>query len=88
MRSAGQRRQRLRSFDEIAGFVEDLAIERERLIGADAIGIWTFRAHCESLRPRQFDSDMFNRAAFSEIPILQRTFVNLRRDRLSVQSRR
>ena len=88
MRSAGQRRQRLRSFDEIAGFVEDLAIERERLIGANAVSVRTSGADCEGLRPRQFDSDMFNRAAFSEIPILQRTFVNLRRDRLSVQSRR
>ena len=39
MRLAGERRQRLRAFGKIAGFVQDFAFERERLIGADAIGV-------------------------------------------------
>ncbi len=87
MHLAGQRRQRLRPFDEIAGLVEDPAVQRERLIGADAVSVGTFRADCESLRPRQFDRDIFKRAALGEIPIFERALVNLSRDRFSVQSR-
>ena len=87
MRPAGERRERLRRFGEIAGLVEDPAVERERLVGTNAISVRTFRADCEGLRPRQFDGDVRERAAFGETPILQRALVDLRRDRLGVQSR-
>jgi hypothetical protein len=87
MRPAGERRESLRPFNEIARFVEDPVVQRKRLIGANAVSVRSFRADCESLGPRQFDSDIFNRAAFGEIPIFERALVNLRRDRLSVQSR-
>ena len=87
MRPARERRQSLRPFKEIARFVEDPAVQRERLIGANAVSVRSFRADCESLRPSQFDRDIFKRAPFGEIPIFERALVNLRRDRLSVQSR-
>ena len=82
-----ERGQGLRPFNEIARFVENPAIDRQRLIGADAVSVRTFLADCESLRPRQFDRDIFKRAAFGEISIFERALVNLRRDRLGVQSR-
>ena len=87
MRPAGERRQRLRAFDKIARFVEDPAVKRQRLIGADAVSVRTFRADCESLRLRQFDGDIFKRAPLGEMPIFERALVNMRRDRLSLQSR-
>ena len=67
--------------------MEDPAFERERLIGADAVSVRTLRADRESLGPRQFDGDIFKRAAAGEIPIFERALVDLRRDELSVQSR-
>src|SRR3984957_11583184 len=41
MRLARQCSQRLRGFSEIRRFMEDASLERERLIGADAIGVGT-----------------------------------------------
>ena len=86
MRPAGEGRQRLRPFIEIARLVKNPTIDGERLIGANAVSVRPLRADCESLRPRQFDSDIFNRAALSKIKLFERTLVDLRRDRLSVQS--
>src|SRR5580693_5534446 len=55
MRLARERGQRFRPFGEIAGLVEYPAFERERLIGADAVGIWAPRTDGKSLRLRQLN---------------------------------
>ena len=70
VRLAGERRQSLRPFIEIARLVKDPVADHERLIGADAISVWTLRADRESLRPRQFDGDVCNRAASRTVRLL------------------
>ncbi len=88
MRLAGERRQRLRAFGKIARLVQDLAFERERLIGADAIGVRTLGADRKRLGLRQFESHTFERAPARQISIFDRALVDLGRDDLSVQTRR
>ena len=55
MRLAGERRQRC-ALNQIARLVKDPAFERERLIGADAIGVRTLRADGKRLGLRQLEA--------------------------------
>src|SRR5271156_7177503 len=61
MRLARERGERSPSLIEIAGLVEDPALERERLIGAQAIGVRPDRADGERLGLRQFAGEALER---------------------------
>ena len=69
MRLAGQRGQRLRPFGQVAGLVKNPAFERERLIGADAMGVRTRRANRKRLGFGQLDGQIFKRPIAGEIAI-------------------
>ena len=88
MRPAGERGQRFRRFGEIMRLVEDPAFERERLIGADAIGVRTLCADGERLRARQLESHAFERAAGRQVSVFDRALVDLGGDGARVQSSR
>ena len=70
---------------EIAGFVEDPALEGERLIGAQAIGVRPDRADGERLGLRQFAGETLERTAAREMPVFERPLVDLGGDDLRVK---
>ena len=88
MRLAGQRGQRLRPFGQIAGLVKNPAFERERLIGADAIGMRPLTADRKRLGLRQLRGQIFERSTAGQISIFNRALVDLGRDGLGFQPRR
>ena len=85
---ARQRGQRLRPVGQIPRLMEDPALKRERLIGADAVSVGTHRANRERLGFGQLDRQIFERPVAGEIPIFESALVDLGRDGLRFQSRR
>ena len=55
MRLAGQRGQCFRRLVQIAGLVKDPASEGQRLVGAEAVGVWPLRTRGERLGSRQLE---------------------------------
>src|SRR3984957_13390786 len=88
MRLAREQAQRLRGGVEIAGLVENLTFERERLISADAVGVRPVRAGCEGLGLSQFQSNLFNRAAARKMFAFDSTLVDIEGYKFSLQSGR
>ena len=88
MRLAGQRGQRLRRLGEIAGLVENPTFERERLIGADAVGVRPVGTRCERLGLSQLQSYVFNRAATRKISVFDSALVDIGGYIFSLKSRR
>ena len=66
--------------------MEDPALEREGLIGAQAIGVRPDRADGERLGLRQFAGEALERTAAREMPVFERPFVDLGGDDLRVKS--
>ena len=86
MRLARERGKRSPGLVEIARLVEDPALERERLIGAQAIGVRPRRADGKRLGSRQFKRKVFERTAAREMRVLQRTLVDFGGDDFGVKS--
>src|SRR5271167_236651 len=86
MRLARERSQRSLSLVQIARLVEYPALERERLVGAQAIGARSDRADGERLGLRQFSGETLERTAAREMLAFERPLVDLGGDHFRVKS--
>jgi hypothetical protein len=83
-----ERGEALGSLAEIARLVEDPAFERERLIGAETIGLRSQSTDGERFGAGQLDRQTFQRPAASEKPTFESPLVDIGADNFSVDSHR